>query len=144
MDDPFDLQRFLDAQQDVYPQALREIRGGRKSSHWMWFVFPQLRGLGTSETSLRFGIGGPDEARAYLAHPTLGARLVEMAEAVLASGAPSARGLFGFPDDLKLQSCATLFAAVSPAGSVFDRLLARYFDGQRDLRTLQRLDDLGP
>src|SRR5678815_3200640 len=87
MDDPYDLQRFLVAQRDIHQQALREIRGGHKASHWMWFIFPQLRGLGASATSRRFGISGPDEARAYLAHPTLGPRLVEVAEAVLASGA---------------------------------------------------------
>lgn len=144
MDDPYNLQRFLAAQGDFYPNALREIRSGHKTSHWMWFIFPQLRGLGASETSRRFGISGPNEARAYLAHPTLGSRLIEVTEAVLASGASSAHDVFGFPDDMKLKSCATLFAAFSPAGSVFDRLLARYFDGARDERTLQLLGGVDP
>lgn len=138
MDDPFDLQRFLRAQRDVHGQALREIRSGRKTSHWMWFVFPQLRGLGQSATSHRFGIGGVEEARAYLAHPVLGPRLVEAAEAVL-SVRTSAQEIFGFPDDMKLQSCATLFACVSPPDSVFEQLLAQRFDGERDTRTLQWL-----
>lgn len=144
MPDPHDLQRFLSAQQDVHQQALREIRGGHKSSHWMWFVFPQLRGLGVSATSRRFGISGLDEARAYLAHPMLGPRLVEMAEAVMDLGSSSAQDVFGYPDDMKLKSCATLFAVVSPPGSVFERLLAQYFDGERDTRTLELLDDLRP
>ena len=140
MDDPYELQRFLSAQAGIYQQALREIRRGHKSSHWMWFVFPQLRGLGTSATSRRYGISGPDEARAYLAHPTLGPRLVEAAEAVLDLGpACSAHDVFGFPDDMKLKSCATLFAAFSPPGSVFERLLSHYFDGDRDGRTLALL-----
>lgn len=142
MDDPYDLQRFVAAQRDVHQQALREIRFGHKASHWMWFVFPQLRGLGASATSHRFGISGPDEARAYLAHPTLGPRLREVSEAVLASGVSSAHDIFGFPDDMKLKSCATLFAAVSPPGSVFEGLLARYFGGERDERTLRMLAGL--
>jgi uncharacterized protein (DUF1810 family) len=109
----------------------------------MWFVFPQLRGLGASATSHRYGISGPDEARAYLAHPTLGPRLVEAAEAVLNLGPEySAHDVFGFPDDMKLKSCATLFAAFSPPGSVFERLLTHYFDGERDGRTLVLLDAL--
>ena len=136
MDDPYDLQRFLAAQRNVHRQALDEIRSGHKASHWMWFVFPQLSGLGASATSLRYGIRGLDEARAYLAHPTLGPRLIEVAEAVLALDGCSAHDVFGFPDDMKLRSCATLFAAVSPPGSVFERLLARYFDGERDERSL--------
>ena len=140
MDDPYDLQRFLGAQEDTYPLALSEIRGGHKSSHWMWFVFPQLQGLGASTISRRFGISGPDEARAYLAHPTLGPRLVAIAEALLDLDAGSAHDIFGSPDDLKLKSCATLFAAVSPPGSVFERVLARYFDGEHDQRTLELLD----
>ena len=140
MEDPYDLQRFLGAQEETHALALREIRGGHKSSHWMWFVFPQLQGLGASAISRRFGINGLDEARAYLAHPTLGPRLVEIAEALLELGDGSAHDIFGSPDDMKLKSCATLFAAVSPPRSVFERVLARYFDGERDQRTLQLLD----
>lgn len=139
MDDPYDLQRFLTAQQDVYQQALDEIRAGSKTSHWMWFIFPQIRGLGSSATSRRFAISGPDEARAYLAHPILGQRLTQAAQAVLDLGDSSASEIFGSPDDMKLKSCATLFASVTPPGSVFERLLARYFDGDRDDRTLDRL-----
>ena len=140
MEDPYDLQRFVGAQEGVYQQALREIRSGHKSSHWMWFVFPQLRGLGASATSRRFGISGWDETRAYLAHPTLGPRLVEVAEAVLELSNSSAYDIFGSPDDMKLKSCATLFTAFSPPGSVFERVLAQFFDGVRDERTLQLLD----
>ena len=141
MDDPYDLQRFLTAQRDNYQQALREIRGGRKSTHWMWFIFPQLRGLGASETSRRFGISGADEARAYLAHPILGPRLTEIAEAILDLDESSARDIFGFPDDVKLKSSATLFAGISPPGSVFERLLEQYFHGERDEATLILLGD---
>ncbi len=144
MDDPYDLQRFLTAQKDLYPLALREIRNGCKSSHWMWFVFPQMRGLGASATSRHFGISSQDEARAYLAHPTLGPRLVEVAEAFMASGASSAHEVFGFPDDMKLKSCATLFAAVSRPGSVFGRLLEKYYDGERDKQTLALLRQASP
>jgi uncharacterized protein (DUF1810 family) len=139
MDDPHDLQRFVTAQKDLYPQALREIRNGCKASHWMWFVFPQMRGLGASATSRHFGISSRDEARAYLAHPILGPRLVEVAEAFMAVGAPSAHEVFGSPDDMKLKSCATLFAAVSRPGSVFERLLEQYYGGERDKQTLALL-----
>ena len=137
--DPHDLQRFVDAQRDIHQQALSEIRGGGKQSHWMWFVFPQCQGLGFSGTSRRFAIGGIAEARAYLAHPVLGPRLVECFEAVLASER-SARDLFGYPDDMKLQSCATLFAAAAPEQAVFQRVLAEKYAGQRDERTLEFLE----
>jgi len=140
MEDPYDLHRFLSAQKETYALALREIRGGHKSSHWMWFVFPQLQGLGASAISRRFGISGSGEAGAYLAHPTLGPRLVEISEALLDLDAGSAHDIFGSPDDLKLKSCATLFAAVSPPGSVFERVLARYFDGGGDPRTLKLMN----
>lgn len=139
-DDPFDLARFVAAQQGVYPVALAEVRGGRKRSHWMWFVFPQIAGLGTSAMAMRYAISSRDEAAAYLTHPVLGPRLVEIAEAALAVAAGrSALDVFGSPDDLKLRSSATLFAAVSPAGSVFEQLLTRYFAGQPDEATLRRL-----
>lgn len=136
--DPHDLQRFVDAQQDIHQQVLAEIRGGRKQSHWMWFVFPQCRGLGFSATSRRFAIDGIAEARAYLDHPVLGPRLVECFEAVLASD-QSARDMFGYPDDMKLQSCATLFAAVASDVEVFQQVLADKFACQRDPRTLEQL-----
>ncbi|NCA72831.1 MAG: DUF1810 domain-containing protein [Sphingobacteriia bacterium] len=138
-DDPHDLNRFVRAQENDYAPALAEIRSGRKRTHWMWYIFPQLDGLGFSETARRYGIRGLDEARAYLGHPVLGQRLVECAEAVLAVQGRSAREIFGMPDDLKLRSCATLFAEVSAEGSVFHRLIQVYFGGAPDGRTLTLL-----
>ena len=138
-DDPYDLTRFLDAQEDDYEQALSEIKAGRKYTHWMWYIFPQMDGLGFSSTAKRYVIRSVDEARAYLAHPVLGLRLVECAEAALRVEGRTATELFGSPDDLKLRSCATLFACVSPPGSVFDRLLEKYYRGERDSNTLRLL-----
>ena len=132
----YHLDRFIDAQQTVYEQALAEIRGGRKQSHWMWFVFPQFDGLGFSETSRRYAVKSLDEATAYLAHPVLGPRLLECAEAVLGLEGRSAADIFGSPDDMKLHSSATLFAHVSPDGSVFHRLLDKYFQGLPDETTI--------
>lgn len=139
-DDPFNLARFVSAQQDTYPQALREMRAGNKQSHWMWFVFPQLRGLGASSMSERYAISGLAEARACLAHPVLGPRLVECCEAVLASD-ESAHAMFGSPDDMKLRSCATLFSLATPEQPVFEELIADKFGGALDQRTLQLLDE---
>jgi uncharacterized protein (DUF1810 family) len=136
-DDPHDLERFVQAQQSVYETALAEIRSGRKRSHWMWFIFPQFAGLGISATSRHYAIKSTEEAQAYLRHPVLGPRLLESCEAVLALEGRSIHEVFGSPDDMKLRSCATLFAGVSPAGSVFERLLDRYFDGERDQNTLR-------
>jgi uncharacterized protein (DUF1810 family) len=138
--DPFGLLRFLRAQDEDYEQALSEIRSGRKRSHWMWYIFPQLAGLGRTSTAQHFGLRNLDEARAYLAHPVLGPRLVQVAEAALAVEGRSARAIFGSPDDLKLRSCATLFAAVSPPASVFRQLLAKYYDGLPDQRTIELLN----
>ena len=135
----YDLDRFVEAQRDIYDEAIAEIRSGRKRSHWMWFVFPQIAGLGMSETSRRYAIRNRAEAEAYLAHPVLGPRLLESAEAVLALEGRSALDVFGSPDDMKLRSCATLFAAVSAPGSVFERVLDRYFGGEADGRTLRLL-----
>jgi uncharacterized protein (DUF1810 family) len=134
--DPYDLDRFVRAQERNYAEALAEIRSGRKRSHWMWYVFPQYAGLGSSSTSMLYAIKSVAEAAAYMQHALLGPRLIECAEAVLRLEGRSAFDVFGSPDDLKLKSCATLFAAVSPPGSVFERVLAEYFDGQRDRRTL--------
>jgi len=139
MDDPYDLGRFMEAQEDAYDEALAELRGARKYSHWMWFIFPQFDGLGFSDMSRRYAIKSLAEARAYLNHPVLGPRLVECAEAAVAIPRRSAAEVFGCPDDLKLRSCATLFASISPPGSVFERLLDRYFQGQRDEQTLRLL-----
>lgn len=141
--DRYHLSRFVQAQHDVYPRALAEIRAGAKRSHWMWFIFPQLAGLGRSAMAREYAIGGADEARAYLAHPVLGPRLVECAEAALAVEGHSAPQIFGALDDMKLRSCATLFAAVSPEGSVFHRLLEKYFDGVPDERTVELLRSAG-
>ena len=138
-DGPYDLDRFVAAQAESYGRALAEIRGGRKRTHWMWYVFPQLAGLGMSEMSRRYAISGVDEARAYLAHPVLGPRLLACAEAAAAVEGRSAREVFGAPDDLKLRSCATLFAAASPRGSVFDRVLTKFWDGERDPATVRLL-----
>ncbi len=134
--DPHNLTRFLQAQGPVYEQALAEIRAGRKRSHWMWYVFPQFKGLGSSPTSIHYAISSVEEAEAYLAHPILGARLVECAEAAQQIEGLSALEIFGSPDDMKLRSSATLFAAVSPEGSVFHRIVDKYFDGEQDLRTI--------
>lgn len=139
-DDHFELSRFVEAQEDTHQAALTEIRQGRKRSHWMWFIYPQLRGLGQSAMAQRYGIGGADEAQAYLSHPILGPRLIAMCEAALSVEGRSATEIFGTPDDLKLRSSATLFAQVSEPGSVFHQILEKYYDGQPDQRTLQLLD----
>lgn len=130
------LGRFVDAQAGCYARALAEIRSGRKRTHWMWFVFPQVAGLGLSAPSKRYAIESVAEAGAYLRHPMLGPRLIEIAEAALAVEGRSATEIFGTPDDLKLRSCATLFELVSPPGSIFERLLVKYYDGVRDPLTL--------
>jgi uncharacterized protein (DUF1810 family) len=135
--DPHDLGRFVDAQAGDYERALGEIQSGRKRSHWMWYIFPQIDGLGFSSMSRRYAIKSIAEARAYLDHPVLGRRLVECCDAALSVEGRSAHEIFGSPDDLKLKSCATLFASVSPPDSVFARLLDTYYKGQRDAKTLQ-------
>jgi uncharacterized protein (DUF1810 family) len=135
--DPFDLNRFVDAQQGNYERALAEIRNGFKQSHWMWYVFPQFAGLGQSWTSQRYAINSLDEAHAYLLHPILGPRLVEVAEAALAVNGRSAKEIFGSPDDVKLRSSATLFALASADDSVFHRIIDKYFHGQSDPITLE-------
>ena len=137
--DPHDLRRFLAAQEGVYEHALAELRSGRKRSHWMWFVFPQLDGLGFSPTSKRYAIKSLAEARAYLRHPVLGPRLVECFQAVLAVAGSSVREVMGSPDDLKLCSCATLFEQADSKQPVFGRTLDKYFAGERDAATLRLL-----
>ena len=137
--DPHNLSRFVQAQEGVYGQALSEIRSGRKRSHWMWYIFPQFAGLGSSPTSRQYSIKSVAEAEAYLSHPVLGPRLIECAEAALGVQGRTAFEIFGSPDDMKLRSCATLFARVSPPGSVFEQLLDRYFQGERDDKTLRLL-----
>ena len=139
MDDPFDLGRFIEAQAGCYPRVLAELAAGEKTSHWMWFIFPQLRGLGSSPMARRYAVSGLAEARAYLDHPTLGARLRECTAAVLALEGRSARQIFGRPDDLKLRSCLTLFASASPEERLFGEALAKYFGGESDPLTLRLL-----
>lgn len=139
MDDPFDLQRFLTAQEPVYDAVTAELGAGRKTTHWMWFVFPQLRALGRSSTALRYGIAGRAEAVAYARHPVLGARLRECCELLLAIEGRTAHDIFGSPDELKLRSSMTLFAAVAPEEAVFGRVLARYCGGLPDQRTVELL-----
>lgn len=136
--DPFDLERFVRAQAGEYDQALSELRDGKKRSHWMWYVFPQIEGLGHSPMSHRYSIKSAAEARAYLDHPALGPRLRECAAVVHGIVGRSALEILGSPDDLKLRSCATLFARVSHDG-VFEQLLQKFFNGQPDKETLRVL-----
>lgn len=143
MNDQFQLQRFVQAQQSIYPQALAELKAGRKRSHWMWFVFPQLRGLGHSEMAQRYGISGADEARAYLAHPLLGPRLEACTQALLHHAGRSAREILGTPDDLKFRSCMTLFASVAGKPGLYRKALDTFFDGAPDRPTLDRLGHRG-
>lgn len=140
-DDPYGLNRFVTMQAGAYTAALAEMRGGHKRSHWMWYIFPQFEGLGFSAMSRQYAIKSLDEAEAYLAHPVLGPRLTECVETLLELEGRSAYQIFGPIDELKLRSSATLFAAVSPAGSVFHRLLDRYFEGQPDERTLELIGE---
>jgi uncharacterized protein (DUF1810 family) len=140
-DDPFNLQRFVEAQANTFETALAELRAGRKRSHWMWFVFPQLRGLGRSPTADFYGIGSAEEARAYLAHGELGTRLERATRAALSTTGVSAHTIFGSPDDLKFRSSMTLFAFVSPAPeNLFREAIERWFGGQMDDATLALLE----
>lgn len=135
----FDLQRFLDAQAPVWEDVLSELGQARKRSHWMWFVFPQLAALGRSGTAQFYGIGGADEARAYLEHPVLGARLHECCALLLTTTGVSAREVFGEIDAMKLRSCLTLFEAVSPHTPIFRQCLDRFFAGEGDELTKELL-----
>jgi uncharacterized protein (DUF1810 family) len=143
MNDPFDLKRFVQAQEGDFERALAEITSGRKVSHWMWYIFPQFAGLGSSPISQQYAIKSVAEAKAFLAHPVLGPRLIECAEAALEVEGRTALEIFGTPDDWKLRSSATLFASVSPPGSVFERILVKYFAGERDEKTLALISDIG-
>jgi|SRR6185295_12946604 len=139
MDDRFHLQRFVDAQQPVYAAVLSELRAGRKRSHWMWFIFPQISGLGRSATAQAFAVSSLAEAAAYLAHPTLGPRLRECAALVAGIDGRSIGEIFGYPDDLKFRSSMTLFAQAAPEEPIFAACLQKYFGGQPDPETLTRL-----
>lgn len=141
--DPYDLNRFISAQEEVYERAIAELRDGLKRSHWMWFIFPQIDGLGHSPTTRHYSIKSLEEARQYLAHPVLGRRLKECAEAVMAVQGQSAADIFGHPDDWKLQSSMTLFELVSVPQSVFGRVLDKYYQRKRDTRTLQIIGIVG-
>jgi uncharacterized protein (DUF1810 family) len=137
--DPFNLHRFVQAQDPVYASVLAELRGGRKRTHWMWFIFPQIAGLGHSATSKHYAIQSRAEAQSYLAHPTLGQRLIECSETILHISGRSAWDIFGSPDDMKLRSCMTLFAALPDAKPVFSAVLGKYFGCKLDRRTLDLL-----
>lgn len=139
MNDEFDLQRFVDAQAPIYEQVLRELHTGRKTSHWMWFVFPQIDGLGYSSMAQRYAISGRAEAAAYLKHPVLGARLRECTTLVNAVEARTVHEIFGSPDDLKFRSSMTLFKACAEDAEPFAAALEKYFDGLDDPLTLARL-----
>ena len=135
----YDLERFVRAQSAVYEDVLAELRAGRKRSHWMWFVFPQIAGLGHSEMARRYAIGSLDEAKAYLSHPVLGSRLRECTRLVNAVQERSLEEIFGSPDDLKFRSSMTLFARAAGDGGVFEAALEKYFRGQPDGETLSRI-----
>ena len=137
--DPYNLQRFVRAQKPVYADVVAELRAGSKRGHWMWFVFPQLAGLGHSAMAQTYAIASTAEAEAYLDHEILGSRLDQCTRLVVGAEGKSATDIFGHPDDLKFRSCMTLFAHVAPAGSVFHAALTKYFAGEPDRLTLDRL-----
>jgi uncharacterized protein (DUF1810 family) len=139
MDDPYNLQRFVDAQNPVFAQVCSELRTGQKTSHWMWFVFPQIAGLGSSSLARKYALSSLDEAKAYLNHPVLGSRLRESAQLVLSLEGRTIGEVFGTPDDLKFRSSMTLFARADPAEQLFQNALRKYFGGQEDPLTLARL-----
>lgn len=137
--DPHDLDRFVEAQLEDYPTALRELKDGAKQSHWIWYIFPQVAGLGSSSMAERYAIKSRREADAYLQHPVLGPRLIECTHALLGLTGKTAEEVMGYPDYLKLKSSMTLFAALSKSGSPFHKVLDRYFAGEADPRTTDYL-----
>ncbi len=139
MTDDYNLQRFLDAQERVYDTVLDELRVGRKSSHWIWFIFPQIAGLGHSAIAQQFAIASLNEAKAYLQHPVLGPRLRECTQLVLNVNGRSAEEIFGYPDDLKFRSCLTLFMTATTDNKIFKDALLKYFNGKPDQLTLDLL-----
>ncbi|WP_434647347.1 DUF1810 domain-containing protein [Pseudomonas sp. D1-2] len=140
MHDPYNLARFVDAQHPVFSRVMDELRAGRKTSHWMWFIFPQLRGLGRSEMASRFAISGLAEARAYLQHDVLGPRLESSVEAVLQHSDVSAERIFGSPDDMKFRSCLTLFVSAQSGSSLYQQALDQFYSGEPDRKTLALLE----
>lgn len=139
MSGSYNLERFVEAQEGVYGQALAELRAGRKTGHWMWFIFPQIAGLGRSPMAERFAISSLDEARAYLRHAVLGARLTECTQAVVEVAGRMAHEIFGFPDDMKFRSCMTLFTRAAPDDENFRKALEKYFGGDEDGPTVEKL-----
>jgi len=140
MQDIYHLSRFVEAQDPVFDRVMDELRAGRKTSHWMWFIFPQLQGLGRSEMAARFAISGIAEARAYVQHDVLGPRLEDCVETVLLHHGMSARQIFGSPDDLKFRSCLTLFRSAQPGSSLYQQALDRFYSGEPDRKTLLLLE----
>ncbi|MGA9572394.1 MAG: DUF1810 domain-containing protein [Lysobacterales bacterium] len=138
---PIKLERFITAQEKVYGDVLTELKNGRKQTHWMWFIFPQLDGLGFSPTAKFYAIRSLEEARQFLNHPLLGARLLECTALVLGWKDRTAAEIFPYPDDLKLRSCMTLFSTAANPGSAFELVLERFYEGKRDARTLELLGD---
>ena len=137
--DPAGLEKFVSAQDRDYSTALSEIRSGRKRSHWIWYIFPQLQGLGFSQTAQYYGIRDLEQARDYMAHPVLGPRLVEISEALLGLESSNPGAVMGYPDDLKLCSCMTLFELAAPDQPVFGQVLQKFYGGNRDRLTLEML-----
>jgi uncharacterized protein (DUF1810 family) len=137
--DPYNLQRFLDAQHSAYGQVRDELSAGQKESHWMWFIFPQIKGLGSSPTAQKYALTGIEEAKAYIDHSLLGFRLRECTQLVTGVNGRSIEDIFGYPDHLKFQSCMTLFAHASASDKLFIAALAKYFNGQEDRKTLELL-----
>ena len=141
-DDPYDLHRFTKAQRNTYDRVLAELRNGKKQTHWMWYIFPQIDGLGHSATSRRYAIKSIEEARQYLNHPVLGKRLLECVKVILAIEGRSISEIFGHPDDMKLKSSMTLFTCIPNSPSVLFRVLDKYFNGNRDVKTLQLFEKI--
>ena len=139
MEDKFNLKRFIDAQSNTYEKALDEIKNGRKASHWMWYIFPQYHGLGRNSTSVKYAINIEEEAVSYLKHPILGSRLIEITRAFLLIENKTAYDVLGGPDDLKIKSSMTLFAAIQTETALFDSVLEKYFEGNRCRRTISAL-----
>ncbi|WP_256005004.1 DUF1810 domain-containing protein [Pedobacter deserti] len=139
MSDPNNLSRFISAQQGSYDTALREVQDGRKRTHWMWYIFPQVLGLGKTDTSIHYAIRDLGEAKDYLEHPVLGMRLLQISRALLELDANNAHSVFGSPDDLKLRSSMTLFSLVEGADPVFQQVLDKFFNGQKDEKTIALL-----
>ncbi len=137
--DPYNLNRFISAQDKIYETVIKELKNGKKQTHWMWYIFPQIDGLGTSATSKYYGIKSIEEAQQYLNHPVLGKRLLECAEIVITLEGKSIAEIFGFPDNLKLKSSITLFAYIAKPDSIFARIIDKYFEGEKDVKTLDIL-----